>query len=183
MMLDGDWSKKTYQGPHQVSGWHDYLTEEPFILADKVFLQLIATNIDFRSPYQQSNRFLTALVYIARVSEWKDLRRYIISIKWKLQLNEKLRKNASSSRDKLEHTIITNPLVPVTERPEFMYDPDLHNSISNHSVNTTSDFKYKSVGNIFWNATQWISKRCCNYSGNGLLEFEFCVNITPQVTS
>ena len=117
--------------------------------------------------------------------EWQYLDKFIVSIRWHLILNKEHKRefywplNASCVKINIEDTIVTNPLVPLTSRKEFEYNHLKHKNLSYYTINTTSNFKYKSLGNIFYNLTKWISSHCqTNKHKQETLKLQFCVNIT-----
>ena len=110
---------------------------------------------------------------------------FFISINWNFQFDEKTRKqlysNASNDSKpcKVQHTIITNPLVPLTPRKEFEFINSKHGNISCITINTKTNFTYKCLGNIFHNLTKWMASYCKhNKDKKEILNLQVCVNIT-----
>lgn len=153
-----------------------------FIKVEKRVLVLMTGYDDFEwyppEVYYFSSPFLCTLVQNASNREWKNLDNVTVAIQW--NFNEIVTQDMIEKFDLIKYkpreTILTNPLVPLTLRKEFKFDETLHRCLSYYTINTKSDFKYKSIGNIFYNSRQWISNYCKNYQGN-ILKLSFRVNI------
>lgn len=131
--------------------------------------------------HHYSNKFLSALVkHVSKnYTQWMNLNNDVtVSIQW--DLNEILTQNMMKKLDLRNYvpdaTILTNPLVELAPMEEFKYDSFVHRCLSNYTINTKSDFKFKSIGNIFYNLRTWIANYCKDYQGN-ILRLKLRVNI------
>lgn len=155
--------------------------DDPLIPPGKIILRMMTRNnfaiddVDY-IDYLYSNLFLSGLLQNVNIQQWKNLDKFVVSIQWNLDVPVLVMRGMHRlSNLKMEHTIVTNPLVPLTIRKEFKYDESTQKNISCHTIDTKSDFKYKSFGNIFYNARQWISNYCANCTGE-TLTLKFCIN-------
>ena len=133
------------------------------ICTGKIVLIAMVGN-DEKTPdwyrYHYSNHFLSMLAKDAGQEEWQNLRKFIVSIRWRFILNKTSKSQLCSSQDKIQDSILTNPLVPLTSRKEFEYSHFKHKNLSCHTINTSSNFKYKSLGNILHNLTKRMESYC-----------------------
>ena len=133
--------------------------------------------------YHHSHLFLSTLTKDSARKEWKNLDKFFLSVQWNFQFDQLTRKQLYSSNYSkpchVENSILTNPSVPLTSRKEFEFSDSKHGNISCITINTTTNFTYKCLGNIFHNFTKWMASYCRhNKDKNETLNLQVCVNIT-----
>lgn len=128
---------------------------------------------DSKQLFRRSNHIIT---YFAIESKFASRKlKYELKLQWELPQTQQEILNIMQGE--CTETIITHPWVSQNIRNEFQFQKSDVEGKSKHFIKTTSNYDYKSLGNIFCNIRNWIYKFCSTKQINFQLQRKLCVDI------